>query len=128
MGQAERAIILHSIIALDRSVRLEMREVVLFCWTVYLAEYLNVSISDIIDQLDDVMLFDGDARFYAENYIEDIGLLDEMPENLRYYFDREAFARDMLLLLKKRLSQISHRGTILMGFKFSRFINAPFGF
>lgn len=53
--------------------------------------------SDILDQLDDVMLFEGDARSYAENYIEDIGLLDEMPENLRYYFDTEAFARDMLL-------------------------------
>ena len=63
----------------------------------YLAEYLNISISDILDQLDDVMLFEGDARSYAENYIEDTGLLDEMPENLRYYFDVEAFARDMLL-------------------------------
>ena len=31
------------------------------------------------------------------NYIEDTGLLDEMPENLRYYFETEAFARDMLL-------------------------------
>ncbi|PCI21054.1 hypothetical protein COB64_00850 [Candidatus Wolfebacteria bacterium] len=63
----------------------------------YLAEYLNVSMADILDQLDDVMLFEGDARSYAENYIEDTGLLDEMPENLRYYFDVDAFARDMLL-------------------------------
>lgn len=64
---------------------------------IYLAEYLNVSMADILDQLDDVMLFDGDARSYVENYIEDTGLLDEMPENLRYYFDVDAFARDMLL-------------------------------
>lgn len=63
----------------------------------YLVEYLNTSMSDILDRLDDVMLFEGDARFYAEQYIEDTGLLDEMPENLRYYFDTEAFARDMLL-------------------------------
>ncbi len=64
---------------------------------IYLADYLNVSMADILDQLDDIMLFEGDARSYAENYIEDTGLLDEMPENLRYYFDTEAFARDMLL-------------------------------
>lgn len=63
----------------------------------YLAEYLNTSMSDILDQLDDVMLFEGDSKSYAEQYIEDTGLLDEMPENLRYYFDTEAFARDMLL-------------------------------
>lgn len=64
---------------------------------IYLAEYLNVDMSDILDQLEDVMLFEGDSKSYTENYIEDTGLLDEMPENLRYYFDTEAFARDMLL-------------------------------
>lgn len=29
--------------------------------------------------------------------IEDCGLLDEMPENLRYYFDVQRFARDLEL-------------------------------
>ena len=32
---------------------------------------------------------------YAENYIDDSGMLSEMPEQMRYYFDYEAFARDM---------------------------------
>lgn len=31
---------------------------------------------------------------WAEDYAEDTGLLDSMPESLRYYFDFERFARD----------------------------------
>jgi len=43
------------------------------------------------------MLFEGTALEYAELFIEDTGMLNEMLENLRYYFDTEAFARDMKL-------------------------------
>lgn len=32
---------------------------------------------------------------YAEQYIEDTGLLDSIPENLRYYFDVKRFAQDI---------------------------------
>lgn len=63
----------------------------------YLAEYLNVSMSDILDRLDDVILFDGNIIEYTEEYIDDTGLLDSMPENLRWYFDTEAFGRDLLI-------------------------------
>lgn len=31
---------------------------------------------------------------WAENFLEDSGMLQEIPENLRYYFDYEAYARD----------------------------------
>ncbi len=62
-----------------------------------MAEYLNTDISEILDRLDEVGLFHGRADQYAAEYIEDSGLLDDMPENLRYYFDVESFARDMLL-------------------------------
>lgn len=31
---------------------------------------------------------------WAENYCEETGLLDSIPENLRYYFDFEAYGRD----------------------------------
>ncbi len=31
---------------------------------------------------------------WAEDYIESTGALESMPENLRYYFDYEKFARD----------------------------------
>ena len=64
---------------------------------IYMAEYLAIDISEILDRLDEVGLFHGRADQYAAEYIEDSGLLDDMPENLRYYFDVEAFARDMLL-------------------------------
>ncbi|PHZ84310.1 antirestriction protein ArdA [Paremcibacter congregatus] len=64
---------------------------------IYLAEYVTCDMAEILSQLEDVALFEGDAQTYVEDYIEDCGLLDDMPENLRYYFDTEAFARDMLL-------------------------------
>ena len=64
---------------------------------IYLAEDLGYRLEDALDRLDDVHLFEGTAIEYVESYIEDTGLLNEMPENLRYYFDTEAFARDLLL-------------------------------
>jgi len=62
---------------------------------IYLAEYVGVSIKDITDQIDDVHLFEGSLLEYAEDYVESTGLLSEVPESLRYYFDMEAFARDL---------------------------------
>lgn len=32
---------------------------------------------------------------YAEQYLDDTGILSEVPESLRYYIDVEAYARDM---------------------------------
>jgi len=29
--------------------------------------------------------------------VDDLGLLSEVPENLRFYFDYEAFARDLFI-------------------------------
>jgi len=64
---------------------------------IYLIEDCGYSLEDALDRLDDVHLFEGTATEYAESYIGDTGLLDEMPENLRCYFDTESFARDLLL-------------------------------
>ncbi len=64
---------------------------------IYLAEYQGVDISDIPDQIDDVHLFEGTATEYAEAYLDDSGMLEAIPENLRYYFDTKALARDMVL-------------------------------
>jgi len=64
---------------------------------IYLADELGILIDDVLSQLDDVALFEGSALDYAHNYIEETGLLSEIPENLQFYFDTEAFARDMLL-------------------------------
>ncbi|WP_262694705.1 antirestriction protein ArdA [Kordiimonas aquimaris] len=63
----------------------------------YLANDVGYSIDDILDRLDDIILFEGTALEYSESYIEDTGLLNEIPENLRYYFDTESFARDLVL-------------------------------
>lgn len=38
--------------------------------------------------------FDNWSRFAEEN-VDQLGYLDEMPEHLRYYFDYDAFARDL---------------------------------
>jgi antirestriction protein len=34
---------------------------------------------------------------YAETFVEETGMLSEMPENLRYYFDYEKYARDLFI-------------------------------
>lgn len=64
---------------------------------IYLAEHLGCTAEEVLGHLDDVYLYEGTALDYAESYIEDAGLLSDIPENLRYYFDTEAFARDMVL-------------------------------
>ena len=64
---------------------------------IYLAEYLNMDIADILDKLDGVSFYEGHAKTYAEDYLTDSGLLDEVPDSLKYYIDVDAYARDMLL-------------------------------
>ena len=64
----------------------------------YLIEDCGYEISDFMtDRLDEVYLFEGTAREYVEDYIENTGMLEAMPENLQPYFDYDAFTRDMLL-------------------------------
>ncbi|MBL4830025.1 MAG: antirestriction protein ArdA [Aliivibrio sp.] len=64
---------------------------------IYLSEHLNVKMSDIIDQIEDVVLFEGHAKAYVEEFAEETGLLNDLPEQLQYYFDFDAYARDLLL-------------------------------
>jgi len=61
----------------------------------YLAGYECLAAEDILDRLDDVILFEGTVREYAEEYIESTGLLAEVPESLRFYIDIDSFARDL---------------------------------
>jgi antirestriction protein len=35
-----------------------------------------------------------DREAWADDYAESTGMLDSVPENLRHYFDMDAFARD----------------------------------
>lgn len=71
-------------------------------------EVLEVIMDNYTDDFEKALekVTDGDYIVYwdcpdmtavAEAYCEDCGLLNSMPENLRYYFDFEAFGRDMEL-------------------------------
>lgn len=71
----------------------------------YDKEIINAFIengSDIEEALDGLrdekyMIFSNcsDMTDVAEQYAEEIGLLDRIPEDLRFYFDFEAYGRDM---------------------------------
>ena len=64
----------------------------------YLASDRSMTIKEILDfDKDEIYLFEGTPKEYAENYLEETGMLDQIPENLRYYFDYDAFARDLVL-------------------------------
>lgn len=54
-------------------------------------------IDEAIDNKDEVIFFTGcySMADVAEQYAEETGLLDSIPEDLRYYFDFEKFGRDM---------------------------------
>lgn len=55
------------------------------------------SLEDAIDKKEDCMVYYNceDMADVAEEYAEETGLLNSIPENLRSYFDFEAFGRDM---------------------------------
>lgn len=64
---------------------------------IYIAEYSGCETNEILSKLEDMRLFEGTATEFAEEYLEDTGTLDEIPETLRYYFDVERFANDMIM-------------------------------
>ena len=55
------------------------------------------SLDDAIDKEDDCIVYSdcNDMEDVARQYIEETGLLNSVPENLRDYFDFEAYGRDM---------------------------------
>ena len=61
------------------------------------SEDQHCTIGDLLEKLDDVCLFEGTAKDYADSHLEETGILNQIPESLRYYFDSEAFAKDMLM-------------------------------
>ena len=69
----------------------------------YEMEIVEAMISDgydleeALEKKDDCMVYHdcNDMTDVAEQYAEETGLLDSIPENLRYYFDFEAYGRDM---------------------------------
>jgi hypothetical protein len=67
----------------------------------------HMSLEDVCaldeDELDEGILHECTSAYsereaikdYAEDYIEDCGMLNDMPEELRGYFDYDAYARDL---------------------------------
>ena len=55
---------------------------------------LGMSLGDALNRYDEVCLHYGTARDYAQELIEET---TEIPENLRYYIDYKAIARDMCI-------------------------------
>lgn len=82
---------------------------------IFLSDYTCYPNADILEHLDDVTLFKGTASEYAEEYIEDSGLLESMPENLRYYFDHEAFSRDLILGGDITVVEIDNHDYVIIG-------------
>jgi len=51
-----------------------------------------------LDRINDAYAGSADSETdYAEQYADDTGMLASMPENLRFYFDFERFARDLFM-------------------------------
>lgn len=62
-------------------------------------EYWFNDIEDLLEHKDDIISYSDcssmeDIAYY---YIEETGVLNALPENLRYYFDYASFGRDMEL-------------------------------
>ena len=55
------------------------------------------SLENALDKYEDVIVYSDchDMADVAYQYIEETGMLDSVPDNIRNYFDYEAFGRDM---------------------------------
>jgi len=60
----------------------------------FLTGILGYSLDNAMDKIDEVSIFHGDAQEAAEEFFDDC-YADLIPENLRFYFDMEKFARDL---------------------------------
>jgi len=61
------------------------------------------SLNDALERYEEVCLFEGTAKDYAYDLIDET---TEIPENLRFYIDYEAIARDMKL--NSEITEIRH--------------------
>ena len=63
-----------------------------------IAAYCDFFGSDTLDHFEDRYHGEWESEEdYAEDLLESCGYLKEMPENLRYYFNYEKFARDLFI-------------------------------
>ena len=58
--------------------------------------WLSITCGDDIDKFEEAYMGEWDSEeAFAESLADDCGYLSQIPENLRYYFDFSAFARDL---------------------------------
>ena len=75
-------------------VDLEEAGAILFAWECCFGD----PVEDGVDAIRDA--YNGkwkDEVEFTEDLVDSCGYLDQMPENLRYYFDYEKFARDLFI-------------------------------
>jgi hypothetical protein len=60
-------------------------------WTA--GEALEIMAGDY--RFEEFPVYEGGVREYAEELLESTGELEQVPEHLRYYFNMDAFARDL---------------------------------
>ena len=54
---------------------------------------LGMDVNDALEVVDDVCLYEGNVKEYAEEFFDEI--YPDLPEGLRNYIDIEAFSRDL---------------------------------
>jgi hypothetical protein len=60
----------------------------------YLTGTLGYNLDQAMDKVEDVIIFEGDAKGAAEELFDEC-YAHTIPENLRFYFDMDKFARDL---------------------------------
>ena len=75
----------------------------------YCCDVLGYSLEEGLEHLEDYTVTEGTAKDYAEQLVDECGNLEGLPENLRYYFDYDAFARDMVL--NGEIAEFEYNGT-----------------
>lgn len=63
----------------------------------YKAWSRNVGDTDFINFEDSYQGTHDSELDFTEQLVEDLGMLDSMPDDLRYYFDYESFSRDLFM-------------------------------
>ena len=65
--------------------------------------------ADALSHLDDVVIHEGDVTSYVEELIGDMGALEGLLEQPRFYFDYAGMARDMLC--NGEATELQYNGT-----------------
>lgn len=59
------------------------------------SETMDSAMAQVEGAGEEPCLMEGSVLDYAYELVDDLGMLNDMPENLRHYFDYESFARDL---------------------------------